>query len=379
MPPIATIAMGSVRGLAPLALHLQPRLLLVLAQDLLLLAVRHGHDLARGARAGRGDLRKRGARASRQRESGIRGTCARDGSKTRGQDERLGRLGVPRQRDGGTGARERWRASAPGGLDGGDGRDNGGGNAGHDFDRLRGRGASDARWCEWREQGADSVADRRPLWINACHVATAAREPRNWAVTRNAYERRFSRLWVKTRVCGLQSGRKLKPGRSSPRDISPAPAPHEGRSPWGRSPRRRKRRKSLRSACLRLPPFGPCRPRTPPGAPSSHASSADATRVSNTFSDRHALPPRRTHKKKRSRRDDTSSSSSPSSESDSEDSEDVRRRRAAKMVRPRFARLATAPSSTIVSNLDARDLTPPVPPPSIPNAGQEARRAPEAG
>ena len=117
---------------------------------------------------------------------------------------------------------------------------------------------------------------------------------------------------------------------------APAPAPHEGRSPWGRSPRRRKRRKSLRSECLRLPPSVPVAPEPPSArhrrtrrAPTPESRTPSLTVTPSPL-------PRRTHKKKRSRRDDTSSSSSPSSESDSEDSEDVRRRRAAKMVRPRF-------------------------------------------
>ena len=57
----------------------------------------------------------------------------------------------------------------------------------------------------------------------------------------------------------------------------------------GKKSKKEKKEKKSKKCVFAPAPFGPCRPRTPLGAPSSHASSADA-RVSNAFSDRHALP-----------------------------------------------------------------------------------------
>ena len=162
-------------------------------------------------------------------------------------------------------------------------------------------------------------------------------------------------------MCGLQSGRKLKPGRSSPRDIS---SPRRRRTRVGRHGEEvqegEKGEKSKK--CVFAPaPFGPCRPRTPPArhrrtrrAPTPESRTPSLTVTPSpppAGRTRRSVPVAMTRvpqvRPLQNQIPRTARCSPP-----------PRREDGAPLA---SSRLATAPSSTIVSNLDARDLTPPSP------------------
>ena len=141
----------------------------------------------------------------------------------------------------------------------------------------------------------------------------------------------------------------------------------------GKKSKKEKKEKKSKKCVFAPAPFGPCRPRTPPGAPSSHASSADA-RVSNTSLTVTPLPP----PAGRTRR------SVPVAMTRVPQVRPLQNQipRTARMfaaAAPRrwcalaSSRLATAPPSTIVSNLDAPRST--LPSPHLPSRTQAKKLA----